>query len=113
LDVAATITGGGDGVSLLGDVDEDRRVFSQARGEDEDSHLRRYAVRTQDDVGFCERDRDNGGLEFTEVSERSLRSELEAHVDERVRVETGDDVNDGEDVDEEIERRLSALGYKE
>jgi arylsulfatase len=113
LDVAATITGSGDGVSLLGDIDDDRRVFSQARGEDDDSHLRRYAVRTQDGVGFCERDRNSGAVEFTDVSDRSLRSELEVHVDERVRVENGAEEDGEENVDEEIERRLSALGYKE
>ncbi|WP_311173070.1 sulfatase [Halobellus ordinarius] len=113
LDVAATVGGVGDGVSLVGDIDEDRRVFSQARGEDADSHLRRYAVRSSGGVCFCERDRETGAIEFTDGLDRSLRSALEAHVEARVRVETGDSSAGEADVDEEIERRLSALGYRE
>nr|WP_310732960.1 sulfatase [Halostella salina] len=116
LDVGTTIEraiGNEDGVSLLEDVAEDRRVFSQARGEDDDSHLRRYAVRTREEACFCERDRESGSIEFTAVSDRSLRSELKAHVEQRVRVENGGDINGEEDVDEEIERRLNALGYTE
>jgi len=54
-----------------------------------------------------------GAVEFTTVSERSLRSTLDAHITKRVEeAKDGDDDGD-EDVDEEIERRLSALGYKE
>ena len=117
LDVAATIEDAvqknrTDGKSLF-DASDDRRVFSQARGEDEYSHLRRYAVRTSAGRCFCERDIESGSIEFVEASDRSLRAELEAHVEERVRVENGEsDVGDGE-VDEEIKRRLSALGYTE
>ena len=88
-------------------------MYSQARGEDEYSHLRRYAVRTTEGACFCERDTDTGRIEFTEVPDRGLRAELEAHVEERVRVENGGEVESDDDVDEEIERRLSALGYKE
>jgi len=116
LDIARTIEsvfGGTAGVSLLDDVDEDRRMYSQARGEDEYSHLRRYAVRTTEGACFCERDTDTGRIEFTEVPDRGLRAELEAHVEERVRVENGGEVESDDDVDEEIDRRLSALGYKE
>ncbi|WP_144905932.1 sulfatase [Halobellus captivus] len=112
LDVAATVGDVGDGVSLLDPIDGDRRVFSQARGENSDSHLRRYAVRTSEKVCFCERDRETGTIEFGGESDRSLRSELEAHVEERVRVENGDSAGSDEEVDEEIERRLDALGYK-
>ena len=117
LDIVATIEetvgrDSTDGVSLF-DASSDRRVFSQARGEDEHSHLRRYAVRTREDKCFCERDRDSGTIEFTESSDRSLHSELEAYVEQRVRVENGDEISEDEDVDEEIEQRLSALGYKE
>ncbi|MFC6861882.1 sulfatase [Halomicroarcula sp. GCM10025817] len=117
IDIVATIEGtvrgdNSDGTSLL-DASTDRRVFSQARGLGEHSRLRRYAVRTHEDVCFCERDRDSGTIEFEECSDRSLRSELKAHVEQRVRVEHGDDVGEDENVGEEIERRLSALGYKE
>jgi arylsulfatase len=117
LDVVATIQeatgrGNSDGMSLF-NASDDRRVFSQARGENEHSHLRRYAVRTHEGVCSCERDRESSDLVFGDDSDRSLRSELEAHIEQRVRVENGDDVGDDENVDEEIERRLSALGYKE
>ncbi|QZP38250.1 sulfatase [Halobaculum magnesiiphilum] len=115
LDIVATIKSGiGESASfsLLEDVDGNRRVFSQARGEDEHSHLRRYAVRTQDGACFGERDLDSGAIEFGDMTDRSLRSELEAHVEQRVRVENGDGAAE-EEVDEEIERRLNALGYTE
>ncbi|GGI95561.1 hypothetical protein GCM10008995_02060 [Halobellus salinus] len=117
LDVAATIEDAvrenrSDGTSLF-DVSDDRRVFSQTRGEDEHSHIRRYAVRTSEGCCFCERDTELGGIEFVEPSDRSLRTELEAHIEARVRVENGDaNVGDGK-INEEIERRLSALGYTE
>lgn len=118
LDVVATIeaTVGvevtGDGESLVKEFDDDRTVFCQARGEDEHSHLRRYASRTTAGACFCERDRESGTIEFGECTDSGLRSELEAHVDKRVRVENGESVEDEEEVDEEIERRLDALGYK-
>jgi len=51
----------------------DRTVFLQARGEDEHSHLRRYALRTSDEACFCERNRETGALEFTSCVSRSLR----------------------------------------
>lgn len=122
LDVAATVeqvVGRGSGFSLLdaAAADADRRVFSQARGEDEHSHVRRYAVRSNAGAAFCERDTETGAVEFIDVTDRELRSELEAHVEERVAVENGEaDVAGDEDedkVDEEIEQRLEALGYKE
>ena len=130
LDIVATIEGIlGDepAFSLLQPPDEDRQVFSQARGEDEDSHLRRYALRTREETCFCERDTETGVVEYTASTDPSLRSALEAHVEERVRVAAGstgangdDDAeadvtgagDDESDVDEEIEQRLDALGYK-
>ncbi|KAB1187516.1 MULTISPECIES: sulfatase [Haloferax] len=119
LDVAATIERAvgrevrSGGVPLTEAPSEDRTVFLQARGEDEHSHLRRYSLRTNEGSCFCERDRETNAVEFVECSDRSLRERLEAHVDERTRREGGDGEKDGEEVDEEIERRLSALGYKE
>jgi len=100
-------------VSLLDQLDVDRTVFLQARGEDEHSHIRRYALRTQEGSCFCERDRESGSIEFGECSNRSLREDLEAHVTERVQLESNGEAAAEDEVDEEIERRLSALGYKE
>ncbi|MCU4743579.1 sulfatase [Natronoglomus mannanivorans] len=120
LDIAATIgetvdaEKRYDGVSLFELQDrDDRTVFLQARGEKDDGHLRRYASRTRDGSCFCERDQKTEALEFSDCTSRSLRNELEAHVEERLRRENGADPSDDGEVDEEIERRLSALGYKE
>ncbi|QCW05195.1 sulfatase [Natrinema pallidum] len=123
LDVAATLdnivgTGGkSEGQSLLESAAAsdmaDRTVFLQARGEDEHSNRRRYALRTSDGACFCERDRESGALEFTSCASRSLREDLEAHIDVRVRRENGEGDTDDGAVDEEIERRLTALGYKD
>ncbi|RLM71384.1 arylsulfatase [Halorubrum sp. Atlit-8R] len=118
LDVGATIEAAvgaeaaGVGVSLLEELPDERTIFCQARGEDEHSHLRRYASRTAEGACFCERDQKSGTIEFGECTGSTLREELEAHVDKRVRVENGESVEDDEEVDEEIERRLDALGYK-
>ena len=118
LDVAATIEqvigveATGDGVSLVKEFPDDRTVFCQARGEDEHDQLRRYASRSAAGACFCERDRESGTIEFGECAGSASRAELEAHVDERVRVENGESVEDEGEVDEEIERRLDALGYK-
>ncbi|AFO59067.1 sulfatase [Natrinema sp. J7-2] len=110
---AASVAGRKVKQSLLEEVDDDRRVFSQARGEDSDSHLRRYALRTREKACFCERDTNTDEIRFTETTTRSLQAELEAHVEQRLRVENGDESRTKGEVDEEIERRLSALGYKE
>lgn len=118
LDVVATIEdaigreGSGDGVSLLGSLPEDRRVFSQVRGEDENIHIRRYAIRNRNNVVYCERDQNTEEITFTNDSDQSLRDELREFVEERVQIEKGMDTEDDE-VNDEIERRLSALGYKE
>ncbi|KAA9409942.1 arylsulfatase [Haloarcula hispanica] len=100
-------------VSLLDQFDGGRTVFLQARGEDEHSQLRRYAVRTKDGKCFCEYDGQDGSMELTEVSKKSLQSELKDHVKQRVDVKAETTDTHEDDVDEEIERRLSALGYKE
>ena len=96
-------------------------MFSQARGEDEHSHMRRYALRTREETCFCERNTETGAIEHTASTDPALRSALEAHVEERVRVENGTrdggegeggDADEEDDVGEEIEQRLDALGYK-
>jgi len=99
--------------SLLNSVNNDRHVFSQARGENKYNHLRRYAARTTEEVCLCQRETETGTIEFTEASDRELRSELEAYITERVRVENSATGVGEEDVNEEIKCRLSALGYKE
>ncbi|WP_363465085.1 sulfatase [Halogeometricum borinquense] len=116
LDIVATIQDLVNGESepslLTPSYGDDHRVFSQASGENEHSHIRRYAIRSADGLCFCERDQETDSITFGDCTTRSLRDELEAHVEERVRVENGESESESDEVDEEIERRLSALGYK-
>jgi arylsulfatase len=119
LDVVSTIERAvgrdvGDGrVSLLDSLPADRTVFLQARGEDEHSHVRRYSIRSETEACFCERDRESGEVEVGECSSSALRSELETHVEARVRSDDEGSASGDDEVDAEIERRLEALGYKE
>jgi arylsulfatase len=116
LDICATLersVGQATPFSLLDNPDEERRVFSQARGEGGYSHVRRYAVRTASETCFCQRDIDSGAIEFVETETQALQTELESHIEQRVRVENGAGPSEEKEVDEEVERRLSALGYTE
>jgi arylsulfatase A-like enzyme len=100
-------------VTLLDPPAGERSVFQQARGEDDDAHLRRYAVQTEAGSCFCERDRRTDAIKFAGTTERSLRSALNSHVEHRIRRESGEPSEASVTADDEIERRLSALGYKE
>ena len=100
-------------VSLLDPPAGERSVFQQARGEDDESHLRRYAVRTEAGCCFCVRDRETDAVEFAGATDRSLRGVLNSHVERRIRRESGATSEVNKAVDDEIERRLSALGYRE
>jgi arylsulfatase len=121
LDIVATVERGlgrpigSDRASLLDPLPEDRSVFVQARGEDDHDHLRRYAVRTAEGTCVCERDLATGSVDFGRCSGPSLRERLATHVAERRRAEAGETAASGVggDVDETLERRLSALGYRE
>jgi len=116
LDVRSTIEGevrSSDGISLFEEVEPDRTVFSQARGEYENEHLWRYAARQQGEVCLCERHRETDEVEFTGETSRELRDELEAHIERRVRRMNGEELETEDESDAEIERRLEALGYKE
>lgn len=122
LDVAATIRAVSDGstdvstsdtVSLLDPPTTDRCVFSQVRGEKEESHLHRYVARSKSDTAFCKRNRETSDVVITSSTCESIRSTLESYVEERVRIGSGETEGGDEEVNEEIERRLEALGYKE
>lgn len=118
LDIAATIDQTVDRpadtgrVSLLDPPSGERTVFRQARGEDEYNQIRRFAVQSKEGACFCEHDRETESVSFGECASRTLRNQLEEHIEERVRVETDGVNSEDDDVDDEIERRLSALGYK-
>lgn len=126
LDVVPTIlsTAGIDGEELPGNnlheiaADPDsytgRCVISQARGEDENSHIRRFSARKLSSTWFGTYDMTDETLDLdgpgdmSEEAPRILRDHIESRLDG-----TNDLADDAdEDVDDEIEDRLSALGYK-
>ncbi|NLV03626.1 sulfatase [Haloferax volcanii] len=117
LDIVSTIEsafGGESEFSLVDPVaDRDRRVFSQARGENEDSHLRRYAVRTHGANCLGERDRKSDTISVSDCTDHGLRESLSEFISDRIRIENDEVESEADEVDEEIERRLSALGYKD
>jgi arylsulfatase len=120
LSVAATIEAAiGHGTaspqpSLLGAAPTEGAVFMQARGEGEKKSVRRFAIRSPDGACFCEYDRRAERIRFGDCADGELRTALRAHVEDRLQQRHPDEAADtATDVDEDIERRLSALGYKE
>lgn len=99
--------------SLFDTNDGENNVFMQARGEDENEHLRRYAAKTCDDVCYCVRDSETGKLRFTKMTNKELQADLKEHVEQRIKDENQNCGGADEEVNKEIEQRLSALGYKE
>ena len=99
--------------SLLSEHPSSRIVFSQARGEGEYKHVRRFAVQLEIGECFAEWDENSQTVSVKSCTDDNLSDSLQNYVKERFkRIDTSDE--DGEEtVDEEIERRLSALGYKE
>lgn len=98
--------------SLLSDPPKERVVFSQARGEKSESHMRRFSARSIDSKALGEWNSNTEQTEITETGSREVTEKLREHISHRTS-ET-DVVNDLDEVDDdEIERRLSALGYKE
>ncbi|WP_089649607.1 sulfatase [Halobacterium hubeiense] len=122
LDIVATLlskTGVFDG-SLPGDnllevaanpeAFEDRIVFSSARGEDDDAHVRRFSARSSTGTWYA--DYDSNLDEATPPNDSEIPDSLHEHITGQV---GGGDLSGGNDedaVDDEIEDRLSALGYK-
>lgn len=116
LDVANTCVPGGVGDDAgrplphsEADADAERVVFSHASGEKADEGLKRFSGRTAEACCLVEYDTETEAVTSVE-GDRSLEQVLRDHVEERAgeataRRESGHD--------EEIERRLSALGYTE
>jgi arylsulfatase len=103
------------GVSLFSLLDrppEQRVVFSQARGESSESHMRRFAARTVDSTAMGEWNSNTEETKITESGSRTVTNALHEYISQRV-----SDTNVAGDSskvdDDEIDRRLSALGYKE
>jgi len=119
LDAAGVASEGLPGLDLQAIADtpaeyEDRVVFSQARGEDEDAHVRRFSARGRSTTWFGEYDTTADDLSLSGPGEEDdVAAALRDHVRERIEVGGGIGATDGDDaVDDEIEDRLSALGYK-
>lgn len=103
----------GDGIDLRQVSEADNRfVFSQARGEDDDSAVRRYAVRGNESQCFAEFDTRSESLSIDECGSSDLTASLREHIENRKETD-GAALNTDEDVSQkEVERRLEALGYK-
>jgi arylsulfatase len=87
-----------------------RRVFSQVRGIDDESHLRRYCVRSMDSRGWVERRIEDG--EITTGPTGELDEVVVAHSAERARLPDPDETNGAVARQSDLDRRLKALGYK-
>ncbi|ELZ30319.1 arylsulfatase [Halosimplex carlsbadense 2-9-1] len=91
----------------------DRVVFSQARGEDADAHLRRFSARSESATRFGEYDTTAADLSLSgEHEEGDTAAQLRAHVADRTDAGATAGASENEAVDDAIEDRLSALGYK-
>lgn len=113
LDVLGGDSEGLPGTSLRGSfVDDPDRdtVFLQARGEGEDSNLRRFSARTSDAASFLERDVQSGEID-TEHGDETLLEELREYSARQT--EAADERGVERDTTADVDRRLEALGYKE
>lgn len=93
---------------------EGRTVISQTRGESEDAHLWRVSARNSSSTILSEYDTETGSLSLddtTDATDTAARK-LRTHVEERIAGEDHQTDRSPENVDEAIEDRLSALGYK-
>jgi len=89
----------------------DRRVFSQARGDGDETHLRRFGVRTVEDGCRMECVIESGEERWIEPEDSELVGELREFGSRRLSGRSVDDADTG--ATDEIQRRLKALGYKE
>jgi arylsulfatase len=93
---------------------EDRYVYASARGEGDDDHLRRFAGISVDSRCSLVRNRETGGIVTVDTadSSRALESALREHSRGRTTGEAGSGDGEAESA-ADLDRRLSALGYKE
>ncbi|WP_435146423.1 sulfatase [Halobaculum sp. P14] len=94
----------------------DRVVFCEARGEDDDSDVRRFSARRQgSDPVFVEWSVSDDELLGVSPADApaDLRDRLESFVADRMQAGTTHSPELGDEIDSEVERRLEAIGYKE
>lgn len=95
--------------SLLNHPPKERVVFSQARGEKSESHLVRSAARTVDSRAMGEWNSNTEKINIIETGSSWTTSELRKFISDRLTHIKGNKKPTEVD-NEEIERRLSALG---
>jgi arylsulfatase len=118
-DIAATISqvlgeppcGVGESLFDLPHTDGDRTVFQQARGENESAHIRRFAARTKDEAAYGQYDTNTETMTVDSASSDAIGEALLSHIREQSATSLSEDAAE-EAPNEEIEQRLSALGYK-
>lgn len=95
-----------------------RHVYLQARGEEDESHIRRFAARTTDSMAFVKWDIESGSVLEKRCSEGAdnLLSDLLTHCEQRSeqtkkKVVAEEDSENGYLVDD-VDDRLEAMGYK-
>lgn len=98
-------------ISFTGE-DTDRMVFSQARGEDDDRAIRRFAGYNQGGACFIERDLTDGSVCWEDDSHGDSELLLKLREYSRNRVGFGTSATDVTETDA-VSDRLEALGYKE
>lgn len=94
----------------------DRLVFSQASGEGDEKGIKRFAVRSATEKHMLEFDAESGTVRREEIgaepSSRAVDS-LREHGREQISDVGSNRSSDSDSVDEEIQDRLKALGYRE
>lgn len=106
-------------VAAAPDSYAERTVLSQARGEKDDAHVRRFSARSRSTTCFAEYDTESERLdvdcrvrdEANEASRETVEGILRAHVRAHAGG-AGETEEESEEVSEEIQDRLSALGYR-
>ncbi|NLV08385.1 sulfatase-like hydrolase/transferase [Halomicrobium mukohataei] len=90
----------------------DRVVFSQTRGEDDESELIRYSARTADDMASLVWDTTDDTFEIRdETSDSTLREALHSHASERNKTTARSAEPD--ELSSDVKERLEVLGYRE
>jgi len=100
-------------LDIAGEQPDDRVVFAQASGEDNEAHLRRFAAWSRTEQAFGEYDTDTEESRITEHSDDGIAERLNAYIAERARSDDRAQPRDEAVTDDEVKQRLSALGYKE
>lgn len=89
----------------------ERVIFSQCRGEGDDENIRRFAARNSVSESFLSRNIETGKIICQEGTNEKLNEKLKVFSRTKLK-NTSDEVKDRMDINEDIDKRLQALGYK-